>query len=91
MKFNRIHYSIKVSLVIALFSVLLSLGAGVQEEKKIEVTESILTASSTYDGSTPITSFDADLSQNSGWAAESGQKTAWMIVDFGSIRDLTRV
>jgi hypothetical protein len=57
----------------------------------IEVKESMLTASSTYDGYTPITSFDTDLSENSGWCAKGGQKKGWIVVDFGTVKDLTRV
>jgi hypothetical protein len=58
---------------------------------EIEVKESMLTASSTYNGYTPLTSFDTDLSQNSGWSAAGGEKNGWIVVDFGTVKNITRI
>ncbi len=64
----------------------------VQEyEVEIDVKESMLTASSTYDGYTPLTSFDIDLSQNSGWCVEGGENNGWIVVNFGTVKNLTRI
>jgi hypothetical protein len=60
-------------------------------DQEITVLESMLNASSFYDGYTPIKSFDHDFSQNSGWCAEGGQKNGWIVVDFGTAKELTRV
>ena len=60
-------------------------------DQQIKVLESMLVASSVYDGYTPIKSFDHDFSQNSGWCAEGGQKTGWIVVDLGTVKELTRV
>jgi hypothetical protein len=60
-------------------------------DQQINVQESMLVASSVYDGYTPIKSFDHDFSQNSGWSAEGGQKNSWIVVDFGTAKELTRV
>jgi hypothetical protein len=60
-------------------------------DQQINVLESMLSASSVYDGYTPVKSFDHDFSQNSGWCAEGGQKTGWIVVDFGTAKELTKV
>ncbi len=58
---------------------------------KVQVRESMLSASSTYNGFTPATAFDGNMSQNSGWCAAGGDKRAWLAIDFGREVSLKRV
>lgn len=62
-----------------------------EAQKKINITSGMLTASSTYDGYTPITAFDGNFSNNTGWCASGGQKTGWIIVDFKGERNITNL
>lgn len=59
--------------------------------RKIPVTFDMLEASSIYNGYTPIKAFDGDLGQNTGWCASGGQKTAWLSVDFKSLKRISSV
>ena len=78
-----------VLVVAALFGV----AAQAQEifEHKMTVTPDMLSASSTYDGYTPSTCFDGDLTENHGWCASGGDRDAWLAMDFGTSRLVTRV
>jgi hypothetical protein len=61
--------------------------------RKVPVTAAMLSASSTLGGYTPETAFDGIMDQNTGWTAIGGQKQAWLVVDFGTVRNIahTRV
>jgi len=60
-------------------------------EQKIAITADMLSASSSYSSYVPITAFDGDMSQNSGWSAAGGEQKAWLAVDFGTARAIGRV
>ncbi|MGA2174089.1 MAG: discoidin domain-containing protein [Verrucomicrobiota bacterium] len=59
-------------------------------ETLVAVDASMVSASSWYDGYTPITSFEGDQGENTGWCAAGGQQEAWLEVDFGTNLFLTR-
>jgi len=65
--------------------------ACVAADEKISVAADMLSASSSYSSYVPITCFDGDMSQNSGWTASSGEQKAWLGVDFGIARQVSRV
>jgi hypothetical protein len=66
-------------------------GGGGCIEQKLAITADMLTASSTYSSYYPITAFDSDMSQNSGWSAAGGEQKAWLAVDIGTRRTISRV
>ncbi len=77
---------------VAAFALTLPLaGAKAQTTSKVAVTAGMLSASSVYNGYTPITCFDGGMGQNSGWCAEAGQHQAWLAVDFGATRQIASV
>ena len=76
---------------IALALTLPTAGALAQATNKVTVTAGMLSASSVYNGYTPFTAFDGDMSQNSGWTAMGGVRQAWLAVDFGALKHIAYV
>ncbi|MGC8991430.1 MAG: discoidin domain-containing protein, partial [Verrucomicrobiia bacterium] len=81
----------KHSILTALALTLPLAGALAQTTNKVAVTTGMLSASSVYNGYTPITAFDGDMSQNSGWCPVGGVREAWLAVDFGMPRQIAYV
>ena len=65
--------------------------ACVAADEKMAVTADMLSASSSYSSYVPITCFDGDMSQNSGWCASGGEQKAWLAIDFGTAQQVSRV
>lgn len=84
MKMVQIHST-------ALALTLLLARASAQTTQKVTVTAEMLSASSIYNGYTPITAFDGNMAQNSGWTTLGGVRQAWLAVDFGAPRHIAYV
>jgi hypothetical protein len=84
---SRLFTPVALEFLTALALSCLPVAAG---ESLVTVNASMLSASSSYDGYTPITSFQGDQGENTGWCAAGGQQQAWLAVDFGANLFLTR-